>query len=173
MRLAGLGGRGVRRSHVPHELWVSSFAESPRWRIRTAVCCRWCSGTCLAGTTRPLYALAPRRRWRVTCTGLGADTAALLRAVCSQGVKKPYNPIIGETFACAWKHKDSVSQYYAEQVSHRPPVSAMYFENRKANLVINAQVWTKSKFKAPQTAVSILAGGADVHVLNHDEVVRR
>ena len=96
-----------------------------------------------------------------------------MRVVCAQGVKKPYNPIIGETFACAWKHKDSVSQYYAEQVSHRPPVSAMYFENRKANLVINAQVWTKSKFKAPQTAVSILAGGADVHVLNHDEVVRR
>ena len=91
-----------------------------------------------------------------------------------QGVKKPYNPIIGETFACAWRHEDgSNSQYIAEQVSHRPPVSAMYFENRQANLVINAQVWTKSKFKAPQTAVSILAGAADVHVLNYDEVVRR
>lgn len=101
-------------------------------------------------------------------------TRGCVRVPAQQGVKKPYNPIIGETFACAWRHEDgSNSQYIAEQVSHRPPVSAMYFENRQANLVINAQVWTKSKFKAPQTAVSILAGGADVHVLNHNEVVRR
>ena len=34
-----------------------------------------------------------------------------------QGVKKPFNPIIGETFACAWRHDDgSLSQYFAEQV---------------------------------------------------------
>jgi oxysterol-binding protein-related protein 8 len=40
------------------------------------------------------------------------------------GVQKPYNPIIGETFACYWKHDDgSKSQYFAEQVLHRPPVS--------------------------------------------------
>ena len=33
------------------------------------------------------------------------------------GVKKPFNPIIGETFACYWKHADgSRSQYFAEQV---------------------------------------------------------
>lgn len=89
------------------------------------------------------------------------------------GVKKPYNPIVGETYSCMWKHKNgSTSQYFAEQVSHRPPMSALYFENRTAGLVINAQVWTKSKFKAPQTAVSILDGGADVHCLKHKEVYR-
>ncbi len=92
-------------------------------------------------------------------------------------MKKPFNPIIGETFACAWKHDDgSISQYLAEQVwdsllwapssvpavdslllscccrccscccaqvSHRPPVTAMYFENRRNHVVMNAQVWTK------------------------------
>lgn len=32
-------------------------------------------------------------------------------------MKKPFNPIIGETFACYWKHEDgSRSQYFAEQV---------------------------------------------------------
>lgn len=89
------------------------------------------------------------------------------------GVKKPYNPIIGETFACEWRHPDgSTSQYFAEQVSHRPPVSALYLENRKAGIVVNGQIWTKSRFQAPQTAVSILEGGATVQVLDHKETYR-
>lgn len=35
-----------------------------------------------------------------------------------QGLKKPYNPIIGETFRCYWKHPktDSRTFYIAEQV---------------------------------------------------------
>lgn len=75
------------------------------------------------------------------------------------GVKKPYNPIIGETFACFWKHPDgSRSQYFAEQVLHRPPISAIYFENREHNLHATAHVWTKSQFAAPQTVKSILDG---------------
>jgi len=86
------------------------------------------------------------------------------------GVKKPYNPVIGETFACAWTHEDgSRSQYFAEQVSHRPPVSAMFMENRRHNITANAQVWTQSRFKAPQTAVSIMAGGVRLRFTDRDE----
>lgn len=35
-----------------------------------------------------------------------------------QGLKKPYNPIIGETFRCYWRHPktDSRTFYIAEQV---------------------------------------------------------
>lgn len=75
------------------------------------------------------------------------------------GVKKPYNPIIGETFACFWDHEDgSRSQYFAEQVLHRPPISAIYFENRQHNMSASAHIWTKSQFSAPQTTKSILDG---------------
>ena len=67
-----------------------------------------------------------------------------MRAQSLQGVKKPYNPIIGETFAAAWRHEDgSISQYVAEQVLHRPPVTALYFENRQRGIVINGQVHTR------------------------------
>lgn len=91
----------------------------------------------------------------------------------AQGVKKPYNPVIGETFACMWKHDDgSVSQYFAEQVSHRPPISALHFENRQRHVVIHSQVWTKSRFKAPQTALSIMEGGSSLYVLNRNEEYR-
>lgn len=35
-----------------------------------------------------------------------------------QGLKKPYNPILGETFRCCWLHpqRDSCTFYIAEQV---------------------------------------------------------
>ena len=75
------------------------------------------------------------------------------------GVKKPFNPIVGETFACAWPHADgSRTQYFAEQVSHRPPISAIYFENAAHHISCNAHVWTKGQFQAPQTTKSILDG---------------
>lgn len=87
------------------------------------------------------------------------------------GVKKPYNPIIGETFACYWKHNDgSKTQYFAEQVLHRPPVSAIYFENRKHGIHATSHVWTKSQFSAPQTTKSILEGACLLTLENRDEL---
>jgi hypothetical protein len=86
------------------------------------------------------------------------------------GVKKPYNPIIGETFACYWQHADGTrSQYFAEQVLHRPPVSAIYFENRAHNMVASAHIWTRSQFSAPQTTKSILDGECVLTLTNLDE----
>eukprot|EP00158_Paraphelidium_tribonemae_P000233 Partr_v1_DN20168_c0_g2_i1_m32647 putative Oxysterol-binding protein len=83
------------------------------------------------------------------------------------GVKKPFNPIVGETFACYWKHADgSRSQYFAEQVSHRPPISGIYFENRRHNVVASSHVWTKSQFSAPQTTKSILDGACVLKLTN-------
>ena len=41
-----------------------------------------------------------------------------------QGLKKPYNPILGEALRCYWKHPktDSRTFYIAEQVIRFPPV---------------------------------------------------
>lgn len=87
------------------------------------------------------------------------------------GVKKPFNPIIGETFATYWQHADgSRTHYLAEQVLHRPPMTAMYVENRKHGFVCTSAIHTKSKFVAPQTAQSILDGAALLHILPYDEV---
>jgi hypothetical protein len=36
--------------------------------------------------------------------------------------KKPWNPLLGETYACRWPNGVS---FYAEQISHHPPVSAV------------------------------------------------
>ncbi|KAI9600348.1 hypothetical protein H4Q26_000128 [Puccinia striiformis f. sp. tritici PST-130] len=45
-----------------------------------------------------------------------------------KGVKKPYNPILGEIFRCKYEYPDgSLGFYVAEQVSHHPPISAFYY----------------------------------------------
>lgn len=63
-----------------------------------------------------------------------------------KGIKKPYNPILGETFRCFWKHENSRTFYIAEQVSHHPPVSAFYVSNRAEGFSISGSVLAKSKF---------------------------
>jgi hypothetical protein len=86
-----------------------------------------------------------------------------------QGVKKPYNPILGETFRCKWNHDDNTTSYYlAEQVSHHPPISCLYISNRKAGFVINGSLHPRSKFLGT-SAASIMEGTAYVNILPFNE----
>ncbi|EKX44699.1 hypothetical protein GUITHDRAFT_163527 [Guillardia theta CCMP2712] len=81
------------------------------------------------------------------------------------GVKKPYNPILGEVFHCKWDYGDGGTTYYlAEQVSHHPPISAFHFVNRKAGWILNAAINPKSKFLG-NSAASIMDGQASLHIL--------
>jgi hypothetical protein len=46
---------------------------------------------------------------------------------------KPFNPILGERFQCEWNHQDgSTTKFFAEQVSHHPPISACMLYNKKS-----------------------------------------
>jgi len=78
--------------------------------------------------------------------------------------KKPYNPILGESFRCFWRPEpnptstdknkkgpvpwstESDVSFLAEQVSHHPPISAFYAENKSKSIQFTAHIWTKSKF---------------------------
>lgn len=100
--------------------------------------------------------------------------------------KKPYNPIIGETFHCSWEvPKDRVRpkrtaphspaghehpmgndpskgyklRFVAEQVSHHPPISCFYCECKEKRLCVNTHVWTKSKFMGMSVGVSMIGEG--------------
>lgn len=65
-----------------------------------------------------------------------------------KGIKKPYNPVLGETFRCCWFHPETESHtfYLAEQVSHRPPVSAFHVSNRKDGFCLSGSVTARSRF---------------------------
>ncbi|XP_031438658.1 oxysterol-binding protein-related protein 8 isoform X2 [Clupea harengus] len=87
-----------------------------------------------------------------------------------KGLKKPYNPIIGETFRCMWIHPDTNSKtfYIAEQVSHHPPVSALYVSNRKDGFCLSGSILAKSKFYGNSLS-AILDGEARLTFLNRGE----
>ncbi|XP_074659923.1 oxysterol-binding protein-related protein 11-like isoform X2 [Tubulanus polymorphus] len=102
--------------------------------------------------------------------------------------KKPYNPIIGETFHCSWdvedrgvatqqQQTDSLATsaqkptrmtYTAEQVSHHPPISAFYFECPDKRIYMNSSIWTKSKFMGMSIGVCMI-GKMSLNLLDHDE----
>ncbi|XP_043914937.1 oxysterol-binding protein-related protein 5 isoform X2 [Protopterus annectens] len=87
-----------------------------------------------------------------------------------KGIKKPYNPILGETFRCCWQHPqtNSCTFYIAEQVSHHPPVSAFYVTNRKDGFCINGSILARSKFYGNSLS-AILDGKARLTFLTRDE----
>ncbi|KAK9694241.1 Oxysterol-binding protein 4 [Basidiobolus ranarum] len=73
--------------------------------------------------------------------------------------KKPFNPILGEQFFCKWDDVNGCGEanLVCEQVSHHPPISAFYIENKKAGVYINGHFGQKSKFKG--TSVQIIQPG--------------
>ena len=87
-----------------------------------------------------------------------------------KGAKKPYNPILGEVFRCCFpdtttpssgsKTTDSL-EVLSEQVSHHPPVSAVYGKFKDL-IEISIVYAPKSKFVSLNCAASICEGGITV-----------
>uniref|UniRef100_A0A672T2V8 Oxysterol-binding protein n=1 Tax=Sinocyclocheilus grahami TaxID=75366 RepID=A0A672T2V8_SINGR len=107
--------------------------------------------------------------------------------------KKPYNPVLGETFHCSWevpqdrvcplrtetnpKTNQEVTgagsdpykvRFVAEQVSHHPPVSGFYCECAERGMCVNTHIWTKSKFMGMSVGVSMVGEGV-LYLLDHGE----
>ncbi|RKP09614.1 hypothetical protein THASP1DRAFT_14015 [Thamnocephalis sphaerospora] len=83
-----------------------------------------------------------------------------------KGVKKPYNPVIGEFFRCQWEYANKTrAVFVSEQVSHHPPVSAYYYASPENNLVIRGQIYPKSKFLGNSVA-SLMQGGSVIEFTN-------
>ncbi|KAM0790788.1 hypothetical protein ACM66B_004636 [Microbotryomycetes sp. NB124-2] len=86
-----------------------------------------------------------------------------------KGVKKPYNPILGEFFRCRYDYPDgSVAYYVAEQVSHHPPISAWYFASPDTDLELYGELRPKSKFLG-NSAATIMEGENKVKFLSRPE----
>lgn len=103
----------------------------------------------------------------------------------SSVAKKPYNPILGETFRCFWNLHDKEQgekmregplpwvghndlSFVAEQVSHHPPISAFYAEHPRKRITVNAHIYTKSSFLGMSVAVHNVGQGK-LTLLDHNE----
>ncbi|KAF9014924.1 hypothetical protein BDQ17DRAFT_1385771 [Cyathus striatus] len=64
-----------------------------------------------------------------------------------KGVKKPYNPVLGEFFRCRYDYPNGTQGFYiAEQVSHHPPVSVFFYISPANHVSIMGELRPKSKF---------------------------
>ncbi|WFD42784.1 hypothetical protein MPSI1_001434 [Malassezia psittaci] len=86
-----------------------------------------------------------------------------------KGVKKPYNPILGEFYRCSYHYPNGTSGWYiAEQVSHHPPVSAFYYVSGDNNIIIYGDIRPRSKFLG-NSAATLMGGETNVAMLNRPE----
>ena len=91
--------------------------------------------------------------------GLQAETGC-------RGVKKPLNPILGETFTCYWEYPDHTRGYYiSEQTSHHPPKSSYFFMAPEHNIRIDGTLKPRSKFLG-NSAASMMEGIAVLRFMN-------
>ncbi|KAF9987361.1 hypothetical protein BGZ65_004011 [Modicella reniformis] len=83
-----------------------------------------------------------------------------------RGVKKPYNPILGEQFRAQWRFADNSEAFFvAEQVSHHPPISAYFYASPENNLTIVGDLLPKSKFLG-NSAATLMQGEIKVSFTN-------
>ncbi|EFE32807.1 uncharacterized protein ARB_00265 [Trichophyton benhamiae CBS 112371] len=82
------------------------------------------------------------------------------------GVKKPLNPILGETFTGYWEYPDGTKGYYiAEQTSHHPPKSSYFFMAPEHNIRIDGTLKPRSRFLG-NSAASMMEGISYMEFLN-------
>lgn len=82
------------------------------------------------------------------------------------GVKKPLNPILGETFTCYWEFPDHTRGYYiSEQTSHHPPKSSYFYMAPEHHIRIDGTLKPRSKFLG-NSAASMMEGIAILSFLN-------
>lgn len=83
-----------------------------------------------------------------------------------RGVKKPLNPILGETFTCYWDYPDHTRGYYiSEQTSHHPPKSSYFYMAPEHNIRIDGALKPRSKFLG-NSAASMMEGVGVVRLMN-------
>jgi hypothetical protein len=83
---------------------------------------------------------------------------------CKTGVKKPYNPILGERFDCEWNlGEGGTTSFQAEQVTHHPPRSAYFIQNKTSGVYYAGDNCTRSGFFG--TSVGVKNDGFSVMYL--------
>lgn len=81
-------------------------------------------------------------------------------------VSKPFNPLLGETYELDYNDGQKKFQFFSEQVSHHPPISAGYCFNENFEFWANTMV--KTSFKGQYVEVKPL-GGAHVKLKKYKD----
>jgi len=85
--------------------------------------------------------------------------------------KKPYNPVLGEVFRCAFAHRQlshGTTVLVAEQVSHHPPITALHLQNRALGVHLNSYTAPEPRFWGNSLEVK-LKGCIRITLDSHDD----
>ncbi|KAI8983186.1 Oxysterol-binding protein [Trametes punicea] len=88
-----------------------------------------------------------------------------------KGVKKPYNPVLGEFFRCRYDYPDGTRGFYiAEQgnVVASPPISAFYYVSPANKVCVIGELRPKSKFLGNSVSTT-MEGENRVYLLGRPE----
>ncbi|KAI5957794.1 OSH6 [Candida theae] len=91
--------------------------------------------------------------------------------IAPKAVKKPLNPVLGETFSCYWKdlpYNAGDAYYLSEQTSHHPPKSSYFYLVPKEKIRVDGTVIPKSRFLGNSSA-AIMEGLGQVTLGNWNE----
>ena len=92
-------------------------------------------------------------------------------AMRPKGVKKPFNPILGEFYRLEWQESDNTTSFYiCEQVSHHPPISAFLYCNPQHDIRVEGELRPKAKFFG-NSAGTIMEGGSFIRLKKGDYCV--
>lgn len=81
-----------------------------------------------------------------------------------RGLKKPYNPVLGETFECYFaKGTPDEVHFFAEQVGHHPPVS-VFTAVHASGLSLTGSYMLKGRLASPNCACISVDGRIDMHI---------
>lgn len=101
-------------------------------------------------------------RWWMDNVSLAVNTG-----ICHS---KPFNPILGEKFVAKYEHGDSDSYFVAEQVSHHPPVTAVYLVNHKCNFTLRCTLFPTTKFFGNGVSM-LMTGSIQLFFHNHPDEI--
>lgn len=92
--------------------------------------------------------------------------------IAPKAVKKPLNPVLGETFNCYWNSiQGKHSAYYiSEQVSHHPPKSSYFYLVPDARIKVNGILIPKSRFLGNSSA-AMMEGWAQLTLGEHNDEI--
>lgn len=84
--------------------------------------------------------------------------------------KKPYNPVVCETHSCFMESSSGAIHAVGEQVTHHPPVSAVFVENAESGITIQGNISFGVKFWLNSVTINT-HGFIDVNFANHGDEV--
>ena len=81
------------------------------------------------------------------------------------GAKKPFNPVLGESFECYFaKGTENEIHYFSEQVSHHPPISVLTAVHTPSKVTLTCGFYPKAKLITLNTGASIIDGRVEIRI---------